>query len=149
MSFMPEETYKQIICYMKFMHIIYAYLCIFMHICSGSEAIMKSFCGWASFLGGLKNGSKLPVMLKMLLYNYLSFRLTWKIPLFFPEKVSAFFRSVSGLIPGSFQKNTGNRPGKKRKHFLEKELSLLSFKVRVPQKLKIRPRFDDRLKNTK
>ena len=56
MSFMPEETYKQIICYMKFMHIIYAYLCISMHICSGSEAIMKSFCGWASFLGGLKNG---------------------------------------------------------------------------------------------
>ena len=71
----------------------------------------------------------------------------------FSGKCFRFFRSVSGVFSALFQNHFGKRPEtdqeKKRKHFLEKELSLLSFKVRVPQKLKIRPRFDDRLKNTK
>ena len=66
----------------------------------------------------------------------------------FSGKCFRFFRSVSGVFSALFQNHFGKRPEtdqeKKRKH-----LSLLSFKVRVPQKLKIRPRFDDRLKNTK
>ena len=82
------------------MHIIYAYLCISMHICSGSEAIMKSFCGWASFLGGLKNGLRAQTscdVKNVTLQLLIIFRLTWKIPLFFLEKVSVFFRPVSGV----------------------------------------------------
>ena len=45
---------------------------------------------------------------------------------FFTVSFWCFF----GLIP-EFRKKAGNRPGKKRTHFPEKERNLLSFEVRI------------------
>ena len=51
---------------------------------------------------------------------------TLTIPLFFQKKFSLF----SGLFPVFFRPYSGKTPGKKRKHFPEKERNLLNFKVR-------------------